>query len=381
MQNHKKIFGRKKDNVNFTQSTNLVNLKKKNMDMTLSGLNPTHFQGLVDGKQTGLYILVNKNGCELTLTNYGARIVSLMVPDKNGTMIDVVTGHNNIQEYLTSEEPYFGATCGRYANRIAKGKFTIDGVLYDKLAINNGPNSLHGGVKGFNFHVWDANQLDKQTIEFSRLSLDGEEGFPGNLQVKVIFKLTDDNAVDITYYAETDKPTIVNLTNHSYFNLSGAKEDIYNHQLLVHSDKYACVDSDGLPTGKFNLVKDTPFDFNSMTRIGDVIDSDDEQLKLGAGYDHPFIFNQDKDQAILYHEATGRKLTVSTSLPGAQIYSANYLDGRIGKYGIVYPRRFALCIETQNLPDAINIEEDPTTILKKGEVYDEITSYKFEVIK
>lgn len=163
--------------------------------------------------------------------------------------------------------------------------------------------------------------------------------------------------------------------------MSGAKEDIYNHQLLVHSDKYACVDSDGLPTGKFNLVKDTPFDFNSMTRIGDVIDSDDEQLKLGAGYDHPFIFNQDKDQAILYHEATGRKLTVSTSLPGAQIYSANYLDGRIGKYGIVYPRRFALCIETQNLPDAINIEEDPTTILKKGEVYDEITSYKFEVIK
>ena len=195
------------------------------------------FGKLEDGRTAYLYTIENRAGMKAVLTDFGAVLICLLVPDKNGKMIDVVTGHNNIQEYLTSEEPYFGATCGRYANRIAKGKFTVDGVLYDKLAINNGPNSLHGGVKGFNFHVWDANQLDKQTIEFSRLSPDGEEGFPGNLQVKVIFKLPDDNAVDITYYAETDKPNIVNLTNHSYFNLSGAGDPYIGDHLL-------CIDAD-----------------------------------------------------------------------------------------------------------------------------------------
>ncbi len=218
------------------------------------------------------------------------------------------------------------------------------------------------------------------SIEFSYLSKDGEEGYPGNLKFKAIYTL-DKETLTIQYLATSDKDTIINITNHSYFNLSGAKEDIYNHQLLVHSNKYACIDSDGLPTGKYNEVKGTPFDFNTMTKIGDVIDCDDEQIKLGAGFDHPFIFNQYKDQVELFHETTGRKLTVCTTLPGAQIYTANYLDGRIGKYGISYPRRFAVCIETQNLPDAINIEEHPTTILKKGETYDETTSYKFEVIK
>ena len=297
--------------------------------------------------------------------------------DKDGNIDDVVLGYDDFRDYQT-KDAYLGALVGRTANRIGKGKFTLNSETYT-LPINNGPNCLHGGVKGFSYQIFDY-QILEDSIEFTYLSKDGEEGYPGNLAFKAIYTLNKDTLI-VRYQATSDKDTIINITNHSYFNLSGAKEDIYNHQLLVHSDKYACVDSDGLPTGKFNLVKDTPFDFNSMTRIGDVIDSDDEQLKLGAGYDHPFIFNQDKDQAILYHEATGRKLTVSTSLPGAQIYSANYLDGRIGKYGIVYPRRFALCIETQNLPDAINIEEDPTTILKKGEVYDEITSYKFEVIK
>ena len=268
-------------------------------------------------------IQMKNDDLEVVVSNYGCTIVKVLMKDKDGNIDDVVLGYDDFRDYQTK---------------------------------------------------------DAYSIEFTYLSKDGEEGYPGNLAFKAIYTLNKDTLI-VRYQATSDKDTIINITNHSYFNLSGAKEDIYNHQLLVHSDKYACVDSDGLPTGKFNLVKDTPFDFNSMTRIGDVIDSDDEQLKLGAGYDHPFIFNQDKDQAILYHEATGRKLTVSTSLPGAQIYSANYLDGRIGKYGIVYPRRFALCIETQNLPDAINIDEDPTTILKKGEVYDEITSYKFEVIK
>lgn len=322
-------------------------------------------------------IQMKNDDLEVVVSNYGCTIVKVLMKDKDGNIDDVVLGYDDFRDYQT-KDAYLGALVGRTANRIGKGKFTLNSETYT-LPINNGPNCLHGGVKGFSYQIFDY-QILEDSIEFTYLSKDGEEGYPGNLAFKAIYTLNKDTLI-VRYQATSDKDTIINITNHSHFNLSGAKEDIYNHQLLVHSDKYACVDSDGLPTGKFNLVKDTPFDFNSMTRIGDVIDSDDEQLKLGAGYDHPFIFNQDKDQAILYHEATGRKLTVSTSLPGAQIYSANYLDGRIGKYGIVYPRRFALCIETQNLPDAINIEEDPTTILKKGEVYDEITSYKFEVIK
>ena len=386
MQNHKKIFARKKDNVNFTQSTNLVNLKKKNMDMTLSGLNPTHFQGLVDGKQTGLYILVNKNGCELTLTNYGARIVSLMVPDKNGKMIDVVTGHNNIQEYLTSEEPYFGATCGRYANRIAKGKFTVDGVLYDKLAINNGPNSLHGGVKGFNFHVWDANQLDKQTIEFSRLSPDGEEGFPGNLQVKVIFKLTDDNAVDITYCAETDKPTIVNLTNHSYFNLSGAGDPyIGDHLLCIDADYYLPTDDTAIPYGEKSAVEGTPMDFRKLYEVGSRINEPFEQLVYGKGYDHTYILNKKRSGEFSFcaecvSPKTGIVMDAFTTEPGVQLYTANWMTGNfIGKNGKRYPMRAAICLETQHFPDSPNHENYPSVILRPHEKFESHTQFKFSV--
>ena len=357
------------------------------MDMTLSGLNPTHFQGLVDGKQTGLYILVNKNGCELTLTNYGARIVSLMVPDKNGKMIDVVTGHNNIQEYLTSEEPYFGATCGRYANRIAKGKFTVDGVLYDKLAINNGPNSLHGGVKGFNFHVWDANQLDKQTIEFSRLSPDGEEGFPGNLQVKVIFKLTDDNAVDITYYAETDKPTIVNLTNHSYFNLSGAGDPyIGDHLLCIDADYYLPTDDTAIPYGEKSAVEGTPMDFRKPTAIGLQIDQNFEQLRNGHGIDHNWVLNTQGDInqicASLKSPKTGIKLDVYTDEPGIQVYCGNFLDGTLsGKKEIQYNFRASVCLETQKYPDTPNKPEWPSCVLRPGEKYTSHTIFRFSTDK
>ena len=252
----------------------------------MSKVRVVNFEPTSKGETTHLYTIENNSGASVTLCDLGASVVSIKVPDKNGTMIDVVTGHNNIQEYLTSEEPYFGATCGRYANRIAKGKFTIDGVLYDKLAINNGPNSLHGGVKGFNFHVWDANQLDKQTIEFSRLSLDGEEGFPGNLQVKVIFKLTDDNAVDITYYAETDKPTIVNLTNHSYFNLSGAGDPyIGDHLLCIDADYYLPTDDTAIPYGEKSAVEGTPMDFRKLYEVGSRINEPFEQLVYGKGYD------------------------------------------------------------------------------------------------
>lgn len=322
-------------------------------------------------------IQMKNDDLEVVVSNYGCTIVKVLMKDKDGNIDDVVLGYDNFSDYQT-KDAYLGALVGRTANRIGKGTFSLNGKTYS-LPINNGPNCLHGGIKGFSYQVFDYQIID-DSIEFTYLSKDGEEGYPGNLEFKAVYTLVD-NALKVRYLATSDQDTIINITNHSYFNLSGAKEDIYDHQLLVHSDKYACVDGDGLPTGKFNKVQGTPFDFNRMTRIGDVIDNDDEQLKLGAGYDHPFIFSQETSQVELYHESTGRKLTVSTTLPGAQIYSANYLDGRIGKYGIAYPRRFALCIETQNLPDAINLEESPTTILKKGEVYDETTSYKFEVVK
>ena len=313
----------------------------------------------------------------VVVSNYGCTIIKVLMKDKDDNVDDVVLGYDDFSDYQT-KDAYLGALVGRTANRIGKGKFSLNGQTYS-LPINNGPNCLHGGIRGFSHQIFDYKIVDN-SIEFSYLSKDGEEGYPGNLKFKAIYTL-DKETLTIQYLATSDKDTIINITNHSYFNLSGAKEDIYNHQLLVHSNKYACIDSDGLPTGKYNEVKGTPFDFNTMTKIGDVIDCDDEQIKLGAGFDHPFIFNQYKDQVELFHETTGRKLTVCTTLPGAQIYTANYLDGRIGKYGISYPRRFAVCIETQNLPDAINIEEHPTTILKKGETYDETTSYKFEVIK
>lgn len=313
----------------------------------------------------------------VVVSNYGCTIIKILMKDKDDNVDDVVLGYDDFSDYQT-KDAYLGALVGRTANRIGKGKFSLNGQTYS-LPINNGPNCLHGGIRGFSYQIFDYKIVDN-SIEFSYLSKDGEEGYPGNLKFKAIYTL-DKETLTIQYLATSDKDTIINITNHSYFNLSGAKEDIYNHQLLVHSNKYACIDSDGLPTGKYNEVKGIPFDFNTMTKIGDVIDCDDEQIKLGAGFDHPFIFNQYKDQVELFHETTGRKLTVCTTLPGAQIYTANYLDGRIGKYGINYPRRFAVCIETQNLPDAINIEEHPTTILKKGETYDETTSYKFEVIK
>lgn len=322
-------------------------------------------------------IQMKNNDLEVVVSNYGCTIIKVLMKDKNDNVDDVVLGYDDFNDYQT-KDAYLGALVGRTANRIGKGTFSLNGKIYN-LSINNGPNCLHGGIKGFSYQVFDYQIVDN-SIEFTYLSKDGEEGYPGNLAFKAIYTLQG-NTLKIRYQATSDQDTIINITNHSYFNLSGAKEDIYNHCLLVHSDKYACIDSDGLPTGKFNDTKATAFDFNTMKRIGDVIDSDDEQLKLGAGFDHPFIFDQDHDQVELYHELTGRKLIVNTTLPGAQIYSANYLDGRIGKYGIAYPKRYAVCIETQNLPDAINLEEVPTTILKKGEVYDETTTYTFEVVK
>ena len=249
---------------------------------TLSGLAVANFNKQIDGKETMLCILTNSKGAELSITNYGAKIVSLMVPNRDGEFVDVVTGHNTIDEYLTSEEPYFGAICGRYGNRIAKGKFILDGILYDKLAINNGPNSLHGGIKGFNSVVWDLKQIDQQTVELKYTSIDGEEGFPGNLNTTVTYHLSNDNEVIITYQATTDKPTILNLTNHSYFNLSGqGNPSVYNHSLMINADYYLPTDETAIPYGPKEKVEGTPMDFRTPHEVGERIDEEFEALKFG----------------------------------------------------------------------------------------------------
>ena len=268
-------------------------------ESTLSGLTVANFSKQIDGKETMLCILTNNKGAELTITNYGAKIVSLMVPDRSGKLTDVVTGHNSIDEYLVSEEPYFGAICGRYGNRIASGKFTLDGIVYDKLAINNGPNSLHGGLKGFNSVVWDLNKIDGQTVELKYTSADGEEGFPGKLDTTVTYHLSDDNEVIITYHAVTNKPTVLNLTNHSYFNLSGQGDpSVYDHKLTINADYYLPTDETAIPYGPKEKVEGTPMDFRTPHEVGERIDEDFEALNFGKGYDHTYILNKKEENEL-----------------------------------------------------------------------------------
>lgn len=334
---------------------------------------------VIEHLSQGIDILSMKNDeLEVVISNYGCTIIKIIMQDRDGHRDDVVLGYDDFSSYETLDA-YLGALVGRVANRIGKGSFCLNGKTYS-LAINNGPNHLHGGIKGFSYQVFDYQIKDDHTIELTYLSKDGEEGYPGNLKLTVTYTL-DHDTLNVRYHAVTDQDTLINITNHSYFNLSGKKENIDYHLLTVKANQYACIDQDGLPTGKLVDVQGTPFDFNQPEYIGKRVDQDDEQLKLGKGFDHPFIFHTTENQVILYHEQTGRRLTVSTSLPGAQIYTANYLDGRLGKYGMHYYARDAVCIETQHLPDDIHLAENPKTILRKGETYDEYTSYKFEVIK
>lgn len=352
---------------------------------TYSGLAAADFQQVVDGKETSLYVLRNQSGAELAITNYGAKIVSLMVPDRTGKLTDVVTGHKCIADYLTSEEPYFGAICGRYGNRIAKGRFEIDGVTYDKLAINNGPNSLHGGLKGFNAVVWDAEQKDEQTIELTYLSADGEEGFPGELLTQVTYQLTDENEVIISYRATTSKPTVLNLTNHSYFNLSGAGDPyISDHLLTINADYYLPTDETAIPYGPKAAVEGTPMDFRTPHTVGERIDADFEQLRFGKGYDHTYILNKVGEElsfcARCSSPKTGIEMEVYTTQPGVQLYTGNWMTGHFeGKPGQRYPERAALCLETQHFPDSPNRPEYPSTLLRPGETFASTTIYKFNV--
>ncbi len=351
---------------------------------TLSGLKRSHFQSVVDGDSTDLFELKKANGMEVAITNYGGRIVSVMTPDKNGVMRDVVLGFDSIGGY-TAVDNNLGATIGRYGNRIAHGKIRVDGVEY-QLPQNNYGHCLHGGPEGFDKKVFKAAQPDSQSVVLTYLSKDGEAGFPGNLNVKVTMSLTNDNAIDIRYEADTDKETVVNLTNHSYFNLSGDPGNtILDHLLTVYADEYTPVDDTFMTTGKIDKVEGTPMDFRTPALIGQRIeDTAFVQLKYGKGYDHNWVLNARGDisqvAATVYSPETGILLDVYTSEPGLQVYAGNFLDGTMaGKKGIAYNRRTAVCLESQKYPDSPNKPDWPSPYLKPGEKYTSRCIYKFSV--
>ncbi len=342
-----------------------------------------------DGQQVDLYVLTNKTGAEAAISTFGGAVVSLKVPDRNGKVADVVLGYDSAEGYV-SDKSFFGALVGRYGNRIGHAQFALDGKTYT-LAKNNGENTLHGGIKGFNKMLWTAKPVSVkggQSLELSYLSKDGEEGFPGNLKVTVIYTLTDANAVKIEYSATTDKKTVVNLTNHSYFNLGGqGSGDILGHQLMIAADQFTPVDAGLIPTGELRDVMGTPFDFRKSTAIGARIDQDEEQMKLGDGYDHNFVLHMPMDRgeslaARVVDPASGRVLEVWTTEPGIQFYTSNFLDGKtIGKGGVAYPKHAAFCLETQHFPDSPNKPKFPSVVLSPGERYHTITTYKFTTEK
>ena len=334
-----------------------------------------------DGQQTDLYILTNKHGMEVAITNYGGTVVTLKVPDRNGRIEDVVLGYDKLDDYAAGKA-YFGATVGRYANRISHAKFTLDGATYT-LPKNDGDNHLHGS---FNKRVWTAKDVSsrgEQALELTYLSKDGEEGFPGNLSVEVVYTLTDQNELKIDYSATTDKDTVLNLTNHCYFNLAGqGNGDILQHQLMIRADRFTPVDAALIPTGELRNVKGTPFDFTTANVIGARIDQDDQELKLGRGYDHNWVLNNGTAGSLFlaaqaYEPHSGRLLEVSTTEPGLQFYTGNFLDGIHGKQGKVYNRRYAFCLETQHFPDSPNHPDFPSTVLKPGQPFQSTTVYKF----
>ncbi len=339
------------------------------------------FQQTIDDKPTNLYIL-KKGNLQAAITNFGGRLVSLLVPDRKNILTDVLVGFDSVSDYQKSTEPYYGATIGRYGNRIANGKFTLDGHAYT-LAINNGPNSLHGGIKGFQYVVWDAEQVNEYTLQLSYVSKDGEEGYPGNLHVKIIFSLTDRNELHIAYEATTDKPTVINLTNHAYYNLNGqGSGTILNHLLQINADAYTPVNDTLIPFGTIMPVANTPFDFTKQTVIGSRINKDNEQLKNGKGYDHNFVINGAADAVKFTARAVGNEtgitMEVFTREPGVQFYTGNFMKGENQiKGGYMDDYRTAFCLETQHYPDSPNQPNFPSTVLNPGEVYHTETLYRF----
>jgi len=347
---------------------------------TPSGIKVSDFSSIKE------FCLTNESGVEVRLTNYGARITAIKVADRDGNFADVVLGHNNVEEYINAEDrPYFGAVVGRYGNRIAKGKFTLDGKEYT-LATNNGENSLHGGNMGYDKQVWDA-EVSGDNVIFTLVSHDGEEGYPGKLTIKVTYTLTDENELKIAYFATTDKATPINLTNHTYFNLAGEGfKTVEGHELMINANAFTPVTDALIPTGEFRPVKGTPFDFTVSKPIGRDIKQKNTQLEYGNGYDHNFVLNKGKGSmtlaATLYESKSGRVMETFTEEPGVQFYSGNFLSGCLtGKSGKKYLFRSGLCLETQHYPDSPNQKNFPSSILKPGEEYKTATVYKFSVKK
>jgi aldose 1-epimerase len=332
-----------------------------------------------EGTAVRIYTLTNASGAAAAITNYGGRIVSLKVPDRNGAMGDVVAGFNSLDGYL-GPNPYFGAVVGRYANRIGHAQFKLDGVVHT-LAKNNGDNALHGGLRGFDKVVWTAREMPDGGLELTYLSKDGEEGYPGNCKVTVRYHLTDANELKIEYSATTDKDTVINLSNHSYFNLKGSG-DVLGHLLTLNADRFTPVDAGLIPTGELRAVAGTPFDFRKATAIGARIGQNDEQLKFGKGYDMNYVLNKKGDElslaARVEEPTSGRVMEVWTTQPGVQFYSSNNLDGTLkGKAGQVYAARSMLCLETQHFPDSPNKPSFPSTVLKPGVEFKSTTIYRF----
>ena len=353
-------------------------------ELTKSGLDKAKFETTVDGKPVHLYVLTNSRGMEACITNYGGRVVSLMVPDKDGNFRDVVLGYDSIADYVNHPEGNFGALIGRYGNRINQGKFKIGDTEY-QLPQNNYGHCLHGGPKGFHHSVWDATLLNDSTLSLKLSSPDGEAGFPGKLDVDVTYSLTSDNGLQIDYKAVTDKPTIVNLTNHSYFNLGGdGSKDVLGEYVMINADGFTPIDSTFMTTGEISKVEGTPFDFRTAKTVGQDINADNEQLRNGLGYDHNFVLNTNGDStavaASIYDATTGIKMEVYTTEPGLQFYTGNFLDGKDkGKKGAAYPLRGAICMETQHFPDSPNKPDFPSVLLNPGETYHSLCIYKFSV--
>lgn len=348
---------------------------------TKSGLRRENFRVEIDGRKVDLFVLKNNAGNEVCITNYGARVVSWTARDRDGNFDDIVLGFDDPQGYRKSGEPYFGVIAGRYANRIAGGKFSLDGKSYS-IPINNEPNALHGGPGGFDKKVWEARQIDGRTLEFRLFSPDGDQGFPGNLDVTVVYSLSDDNALKVTYRATTDKASPVVLTHHSFFNLHGAGNGTINdHVLTINADAYTPIDAVSIPTGEIAPVAGTPFDFRKPTPIGARLGEANAQLKNGSGYDHNWVLSKPTGSygqaAKVYDPQSGRTLEVFTTEPGMQLYGGNFLNGSDkGKNGKSYEYRSAFCLEAQHFPDSPNRPNFPSTILRPGEVYTQTCTYK-----
>jgi aldose 1-epimerase len=347
------------------------------------GISVAPFGELKDGTPVSLYTMTNRNGATMKVMNYGGIIVSLEVPDRDGEVIDVVLGYDSLAAY-EKQNPFFGSLVGRYGNRIAGGKFSLDGHQYT-LATNNNGNHLHGGNNGFDKAVWDVKEIpseDGVALQLTYLSKDMEEGYPGNLDVTVEYTLTNDNTVKFDYKATTDKKTVVNLTQHTYFNLNGGQADILSHELVLHADRFLPVDEGLIPTGELQPVAGTPFDFTKPVKIGERIEADHQQIQYGRGYDHCWVINGDglKLTAEVYDPMSGIEMTVHTTEPGVQFYTGNFLDGSLtGKKNVVYNQRTGFCLETQHFPDSPNQSEFPSVVLSPGETYSTLTTYKFGV--